>query len=51
MLAFRSLGEIIDAVKAVNRDYARHARAAGELAREVFEAEKVLASLLDRAGV
>ena len=36
---------------AINADYARHARAAREIAREVFEAGKVLASLLDRAGV
>ena len=39
------------AAAAVNSDYRRHSRAAGEIAREYFEAEKVLASLLDRAGV
>jgi hypothetical protein len=51
LLSFRSLGEIVDAVKTINADYAKHSRAARTLAREVFEAEKVLESLLDRAGI
>jgi hypothetical protein len=38
-------------VKTINADYAKHSRAARTLAREVFEAEKVLESLLDRAGI
>ena len=50
LFGFNSLGEIAEVVKGINGDYARHARAAYEIAREVFEAEKVLASLLDRAG-
>ena len=51
LLAFESLGEIADAVDAINADYKKHSRAARELARDVFEAEKVLKSLLDRAGI
>jgi len=51
LFAFSSMKEIVDAVKAINADYAKHSRAAREVAREVFEAEKVLASLLNRAGV
>jgi hypothetical protein len=51
LLSFRSLGEIVDAVKRINTDYAKHSRAAYALAREVFEAEKVLKSILDRAGI
>jgi hypothetical protein len=51
LFAFRSLGEISEAVKMINADYARHSRAARALAREVFEAEKVLSVLLDRAGI
>ena len=51
LFGFRSLGEIAEAVKMINRDYARHSRAARRLARELFEAEKVVKSLLDRAGV
>jgi hypothetical protein len=38
-------------VKRINTDYAKHSRAAYALAREVFEAEKVLKSILDRAGI
>jgi hypothetical protein len=51
LFAFRSLGEISNAVKMINADYARHSRAARELALEVFEAEKVLRRLLERAGI
>ena len=51
LLSFRSVGEIVDAVEEVNRDYAKHSRAAYDIAREFFEAEKVLKSILDRAGI
>ncbi len=51
LLSFRSLGEIVEAVKMINADYAKHSRAARQIAREIFEAEKVVESLLDRAGI
>jgi hypothetical protein len=51
LLSFRSLGEIVDAVKRINSDYAKHSRAARKIAREFFDAKKVLALLLERAGV
>ena len=51
LLAFQSLEEIVDAVKRINSDYSKHSRAARAVAREFFQAEKVLKSLLDRAGV
>jgi hypothetical protein len=51
LLSFRSLSEIVDAVKVINADYAKHSRAARALAREFFEAEIVLKSILDRAGI
>jgi hypothetical protein len=51
LLPFRSLGEVAEAVKMINADYTRHSRAAAEIAREHFEAEKVLRDLLDRAGI
>lgn len=51
LLAFRTMEDIVAAAAAVRADYARHARAAHEIAREYFEAGKVLASLLERAGV
>ena len=51
LVGYRSLGEVTEAVKMINADYARHARAARALARETFEATKVLSSLLARAGI
>ena len=51
LFGFSSIKEIVEAVKAINADYAKHSHAAREVAREIFEAEKVLASLLGRAGV
>jgi hypothetical protein len=51
LFAFQTLDEIPEAVRAINTDYAAHSRAASEIAREFFEAEKVLASLLERASL
>lgn len=51
LFAFTSLGEIVEAVKMINADYAKHSRAARQIARDVFDAEKVLSSLLERAGI
>ncbi len=51
LFGFDSLGQIADAVNMINADYKKHARAARAIAREVFEAEKVVGSLLQRAGV
>jgi hypothetical protein len=51
LLSFRALDEIADAAKTINSDYVKHSRAARALAREVFEAENVLKSILDRAGI
>jgi hypothetical protein len=51
LLAFRSVDDIAEAVKMINADYKKHSGAARQIAREVFEAEKVLKSLLDRAVI
>jgi len=51
LLTFSTMEEIVEAVTAIRADYKKHSRAALEIAREVFEAEKVLASLLERASV
>jgi len=51
LIAFNSLGEIAEAVKSINADYTRHSLAAREIARQFFEADKVLPSLLERAGI
>jgi hypothetical protein len=51
LFAFRNLNEIAEAVRAINCDYAKHSRLARAIARETFEAETVLHSLLERAGI
>lgn len=51
LFGFSSLDQVADAVARINADYAAHARAAREIAREFFEAQTVLRSLLDRAGL
>jgi len=51
LFAFSDLDGVREAMAAINADYATHSRAAYEIAREFFEAEKVLAFLLERAGI
>jgi hypothetical protein len=51
LIAFSSMEEIVEGVAAIRVDYKKHSRAALKIAREFFEAEIVLKSLLDRAGV
>jgi len=43
--------EIVEAAASIRGDYKKHSRAALAIAKEIFEAEKVLKSLLERAGV
>ena len=51
LLAFETAPEIVEAVQRINKDYVAHSKAARELAREFFEAEDVLRSMLERAGI
>jgi hypothetical protein len=51
LFAFKSLGEIAAAVREINADYKKHSRAARAIAHEIFEAEKVIGKILERAGV
>ncbi len=51
LFAFESLGQIAEAVREINADYKKHSRAARAVACEIFEAEKVMAQLLERAGI
>ena len=51
LFAFNTLDDIAAAVDAIQADYPRHSRAASELAREHFDAERVLGSLLERIGL
>jgi hypothetical protein len=49
LLAFGSIEEAVDGVARINADYSRHARRAGEIAREYFDARAVLPRLLETA--
>jgi len=49
VLTFNTPAEAADAIAAVAADPDRHARAAGEIAREYFDADKVLTRLLEKA--
>ncbi len=51
LFGFRTMDDILAAVDAIETDYAGHCRAAAEIAREYFAAEKVVASLMQRAGL
>lgn len=51
LVGFSSMEEILEAARSIQADYAKHSQAALDIAREYFEAEKVLESLLERAGV
>ena len=43
--------EALAAIDAIGADYQRHSRAAREIARDYFEAERVVARLMDEAGL
>jgi hypothetical protein len=49
IVAFSTVEEAVAGVANVERDYARHARAAREIAVEYFDANRVLTQLLDEA--
>jgi hypothetical protein len=49
LLAFSSLDEAIAGIETINTGYRRHARRAAEIAREHFEATRVLKPLLEIA--
>lgn len=51
LFAFETMDDILAAVDAVESDYAAHCRAARDIAASHFDAEKVLGSLLARAGL
>src|SRR5207245_2303268 len=49
LFGFQKLSEVGEAVRQINADYRHHSRVARAIAKEIFEGEKVVASLLDRA--
>jgi hypothetical protein len=51
LFAFQTTEEAVTAIDEVNRDYARHCRAAREIAEEYFAAERVLGRLCREADL
>ena len=51
LFAFQTMDDILAAVEEINSDYARHCRAAWEIAEQYLKAETVLGRLLERVGV
>jgi hypothetical protein len=51
LFAFQTMDDLLRAVDEIERDYPGHCRAAREIAAEFFAAEKVLGSLMQRAGL
>lgn len=51
LFAFSNVAEAAEAVAAIESDYRRHAHAAKEIAREHFDAERVLTRLLADVGL
>jgi hypothetical protein len=51
LFGFRTMDDVLAAVDSIDRDYAGHCRASAEIAREYFADEKVVGSLMQRAGL
>jgi hypothetical protein len=51
LFGFETMEDILAAVDAIERDYAGNCRAARDIAMEYFAAEKVISSLMERAGL
>jgi hypothetical protein len=51
LFAFQTMDDILAAVDKIESDYDRSCRAAREIAAEYFDAEKVVGSLMQRAGL
>jgi hypothetical protein len=48
---FRSVDEAADSIRAIATNYEVESKAAGHVAREVFEAERVLGSMMSKVGL
>ena len=51
LFGFKTMDDILKAVDTIESDYAGNARAAREIAAEFFATEKVVGSLMERAGL
>jgi hypothetical protein len=50
LFAFRTMEEAVTGIEAINAGYASHSNAARKLARQMFDARKVLGAMLERIG-
>jgi hypothetical protein len=50
LLSFATIDEAIAGIDRINSDYPRHAARAADIAREHFDARKVLTRLLEESG-
>jgi hypothetical protein len=50
LFAYQTIDEALAGIEAVNADYAAHSRAARQLAAQMFDARRVLADLITKAG-
>ena len=51
LFAFRTMEDILEAIQEINADYDQHSKAALEVAHEYFAAERVLAGMMEHAGL
>lgn len=51
LFGFETMEDILSAVESIESNYSSHCKAASEIAREYFDAETVLRSLMERAGL
>ena len=51
LFAFTTMDDVLAAIDSIESDYQGHCRAAAEIGAEYFGAEKVVGSLMDRAGL
>jgi hypothetical protein len=51
LFGFTTVEDILTAIDAIEKDYRAHCHAAREIAAEYFAAEKVIGSLMERAGL
>jgi hypothetical protein len=51
LFGFKTMEDILKAVDAIESDYAGHCRAARDIGAQYFAAEKVVGSLMERAGL
>jgi hypothetical protein len=51
LFAFQNMTDVLTAIDEIESDYKRNSRAARDIAAEYFSAEKVVGSLMERAGL